>query len=124
MIGIASRNHSLAFIVPRKTKRHFNEYFRRLGQPRKCAPSLFAASIVVALQISKWIPSSIVIDAEYEGQEDFISSFIVSYFPESIIRIERIGRSSPAHEAAYTTHRGRREPDGIITRSALEDLFK
>ena len=125
VIGIASsKEASIAYVVPRRVKRHFNEYFRRIGQPRKCAPSVFAAAIVTSLQAGKWSPSIITVDTEYSGHEQLIISYITAHFPRAVVSIERIKRSSPAHAAAYNTHLNHRQPDGILSQHLLSKIIK
>lgn len=123
-IGIGSKDVQRAFILPRKVKRHFNKHFRRLGKPRQCASTLFAASIVIALQKSSLQPGSLIIDTEYARHENFIISFISFFFPRAVITIKRVGKNSPGHEAAYFTHIKKRKPDGNITQREIEKILE
>lgn len=123
VIGIANSDRSLAYVIPRKTKRYFNELFRRQGKPRQCAPAIFAASIVASLRLGKISPSIINIDIEYLGYGHYISEFINDFYPHTVIAIRRIGRSSLAHAAAYNTHLKHRDPDGIIPKTLLGKII-
>lgn len=53
IIGIGDQHAQFAYRLPRKIKRRFNEYFRRMGKAHRCAPMLFAAAIVLSLRKSK-----------------------------------------------------------------------
>jgi len=123
VIGITNGINGVSYIIPRKAKRHFNEQFRREGKPRQCAPTIFAVAIVTSLQLLKIQPSQLVIDDEYSGHERIIMALINSFYPDSIITIERIGRHSLAHAAAYNTHLGHIRPKAIISLKHLNKVL-
>ncbi len=123
IIGLANKTTSFAIILPRKIKRHFNEEFRRHGLSKRLGSVLFAASIVAACKIVKLIPDSLIIDVEYPGYDRLINKIISLYYPQAIISFKQIGKSSPAHEAAYFTHAGKRQADGKITKRELYTII-
>ncbi len=124
VIGIANKQIGYAFILPRKTKRHYNEEFRRLGISKRFGPIVFAVAIVVVLKIVKIKLGSLILDIEYPGYERLITKFIVMYYPNIAVSFRQIGKSSPAHEVAYFTHIGKRKPDGKISRKDLDIVIK
>ncbi len=123
VIGIANKKVSIAYVIPRKIKRHFNEHFRKLGQPKKCAPTLFAAAIVAILKKENIIPSSLIIDTEYNRYEKFIINFLQHFLSRTVIYIQRVGKNSPAHSSAYYTHTGHKHPVGVINRHDIQEII-
>lgn len=123
VIGIGGEKTSHGFVLPRKLKRSFNERFRRIGQPRLCAPTLFGAAVVAALQASGRIPSQVTIDREYDGYESLIIGLLALFFPRAIVVIKPIGRKSPAHAVAYNTHLRHRSPDGKLSQRHLAKII-
>ena len=123
IIGIGTNRMEFACRLPAKIKRHYNERFRRIGKPRFCAPMVFAAAVIVAINKSNVSPTHIVIDEEYTGYENVIKSLIVSEFPHTEVSIERIGRKSPAHKAAYETHLKHRKADARISKAEIRSVL-
>ncbi len=124
ILGVANKKMSISYVISRKTKRHFNEYFRRQGQPKKCAPTIFAAAIVIALKKEKINPGSLVIDTEYNRYEKLIRSFIEGFFSQTVVSLQRVGKNSPAHVVAYYVHTGRIKPNGVITRYDIMEALE
>ncbi len=124
VIGISNKQISIAMILPRKTKRHFMEDFRRRGISKRFGPVLFAVAIIATLKKSKTAPSGLILDIEYPGYERLITKVIGMMYPQAILSYRQIGKGSPAHEAAYFTHTRKRSPDGKITRKELEAIIK
>lgn len=123
VIGIGSKEERHAFVLPRKVKRRLNEAFRLQGQPKKCAPSVFAVAIVIAFRKAEIEPGSIIIDQEYAKHELLILDIVQTFFPQAVIELKRIGKRSPGHEAAYFTHIGKKKEDGIIQYSEIIRLL-
>jgi len=121
-IGIGNKSCQYSFRVSRKTKRFFNEYFRKHGQPRYCAPIVFSAVVIVALRKTKENITSIVIDTEYTGYEKLIHVAVSNAFPEAVIDIRRIGKLSPAHQAAYGAHLGKKKNVSVLHRNEIEKV--
>lgn len=123
VIGVANKEIGVGMILPRKVKRHFREDFRRQGKPRYFPPLLFAAATVAVLRKSSLYPTLLVVDSEYSSYENLIIGFLNSFYPAAVISIHPVGKNSPAHAAAYLTHRGRRSSDGTITLADLHAVF-
>ncbi len=124
VIGAANKDKSIAMILPRKVKRHFNEDFRRLGKPRQFAPLLFAGGIVILFQKCSIRPSALVIDTEYASHEGLIIQFLEVFYPLAIVSISHVGKNSPGHAAAYLTHVGKRKANGTITQSDVHGILR
>ncbi len=123
IIGIGSKSKQYSFRLSRKTKRFFNEYFRKLGQPRYCAPVVFAAAVILSLRKTKASITTVIIDTEYTGYETLIQIAISNAFPRAMVEIRRIGKLSPAHQAAYGTHIGKKKDVDLISRSEMQSMI-
>lgn len=125
VIGIANPKQSFSYILSRKTKRYFNEYFRRLGKPRRCAPLLFTAAVIISLKkgLGQDV-TSLIIDIEYAGYESLVRRSLQLFYPQAVIVLKHIGRLSPAHQVAYGAHIGKKKVNGILRRSELEAVIR
>ncbi len=123
VIGVANKQQNFALVIPKKIKRHFREDFRRQGLPRQFGPLIFCVGIILLLRQFKLRPGSLIVDKEYASHENLITSFLESFYPQTIISIKGIGKSSPAHKAAYWTHRGRRKADAKATEDDLHAIL-
>ncbi|MFH1028532.1 MAG: hypothetical protein V1791_11070 [Pseudomonadota bacterium] len=85
---------------------------------------LFAAALAILLQDYCKKLELISIDLEYPGWEGEICRHLLRQLPElrkDQICFIQIGKKSPAHEVAWLTWRGEREPDKRVTvRELLE----
>lgn len=123
IIGIGGKDFQRSYRLPRKIKRYFNEQFRRHGKQKRCAPSLFAAAVVLALSKSEQKVTNVIIDTEYLGYETLVRSIIARFYPRAVINLKPIGKLSPAHQAAYGAHLGRKKIHGILTQDEIETII-
>lgn len=122
-VAIANAEKSFAIKLPRRTKRQVFEYFRRIGTPKQFAPRIFAASIIVLLQKSKFHTQDIVIDIEYPGYEKEILFWITKVFPNISVYFTEIGKKSSAHYAAYGVFIKKRKADYVVSARELLHLL-
>lgn len=110
IIGLANHKESIALIIPAKTKRTLQEHFRRQGLTKKYVILIFTASIILAVEKSKFKIQELIIDIEYPGHEEKIIKHIKNYFKDKFeVYFSLIGKHSPAHLSAYGVHTKRRK---------------
>lgn len=114
IVGLANTEDSISIKLNIRTKRQLHEHFRRLGQPKRFAPKVFAGIIVFAIKNYNKDISELLIDIEYPGYEILISQILKKHFPELLVYFGVIGKKSPAHYVAYGVHKGNKEVDLIL----------
>lgn len=124
ILGIANKQASFTFVIPRRAKRVLYEKFRRQGKPKKFAPYVFAAAVSEALKRAPFKSSDVVIDIEYPGYEQEILKIIKRQHPETEVYFTALGKKSHAHFAAYGVHIGRKKADQRISATRLLELLK
>ena len=87
--------------ISRYTKRFLYEKSQTNKSTKTFAPLLFARAVVALLRHQRLIPDRLVIDIEYPGYEDSIVEIIRRYHRRIDYDFRSIGKSSPAHIAAY-----------------------
>ena len=124
IIGIANQEQQFTLIVPSRVKRRVRETFRRSGKPKLAGPYIFAASVVCAVKKAHFRLHDLIIDKEYSGHEEHITKIINSAFPELSVYFDLIGKSSPAHAAAYFTHKKQSKPNASASAKELQEILK
>ena len=92
---------------------------------------LFCISLYYCIKNLLYVPSLIVIDYEYKGNEDVIKSLLLNCirrtckeFEAKRISFGAIGKSSNAHAAAIDVFRKNRLPDKVLTLRDVESFLK
>jgi len=111
IIAIANYESGRAIVITSRIKRRLLEHYRCLGKPKKFAPHVFAASLVLMIVNSEFRVDELVIDIEYPGYETAIIDLLQKYSPKLTVYFSIIGKKSPAHFVAYGVHKGKRKPD-------------
>ena len=114
VIGLADTKtkNSFALVIPAKTKRRIQEYYRRQNLPKIFMIDLFTAGIILVLKKLHFKMNNLVIDIEYPGHEIRIIRQVQSVYPHiSSVSFSIIGKHSPAHYAAYGVHIHKRKPE-------------
>ena len=106
ILGLANKDFKFSAILPRKVKTRLYEIFRQKGLPKKFAPRVFAASVIVLLQKAKVRPSDLVLDIEYPSYEREMITNILKFYPKMHVYFTSIGKNSLAHELVYFGHKG------------------
>lgn len=129
VVGIANKRFSYSVRLPAREKRKLQRVFRQQGIAPLFPYRVFSALIYFAIRHNRRI-QEIVIDTEYTGKDDLIRLYLTRHVrrfqPKRTmphISFASIGRSSPAHEVAINTYRGRRTPDITIHSSDIIALF-
>ncbi|MBM3129914.1 MAG: hypothetical protein FJ009_14995 [Chloroflexi bacterium] len=116
-------------VIPAEVKRDCQRTLRARGvKSRMIALRIFAAGLLVLLESQMRELASITIDTEYEGREGEIRSLVLRFVSRQAPNLSRraivfrqIGRQSAAHTLAWETHRGKRNPDHVVT---LKELLR
>ena len=120
--------------IPAKVKRQALLYLRSKGKNRNAARYiLFAAAIFLLLQpdlvdIARR-RERIAIDVEYTGQDNVIRGILLQYirtecgFPADRIFFLQVGKSSSAHQLAWSVNKGDVNADHIVTWDELRNLL-
>ena len=125
IIAMANEEFACAATLTKETKRVLRESARTSGaKPQLHNVHVFARAIVALLLQTKdkVLVHELLIDEEYTGYEKQIRRIIVDAFPEIAVYFGRVGKLSPAHQAAYGVHRGRRESDGGLEHEFLQPV--
>jgi len=122
-IAIANTENWYTVEISSRVKRRLLEHYRRMGKPKKFAPHVFTAGIILAIINSEFCVKELVIDIEYPGYETEIISLLNRYVPGMIIYFSIIGKKSPAHFAAYGVHVGRIVSDQNINFDSIFSII-
>jgi hypothetical protein len=103
-----------AVLIPARIKREAINLLRATGKRGKnLYISLFAAALYQLLKNHLDRVDLIVIDMEYEGNEQDVKLMLLNLiwqryptYPAANITFHRIGKKSPAHKKALATYRG------------------
>ena len=123
-IGLANTESYLILKLTARTKRRLFEHFRRLGQPKKFAPTVFASAIVLSVKASIPSVSDLIIDIEYPGYELLIINLIKKQLPDILVYFSIIGKKSPAHFAAYGAHLNKKTADLTVAAAEILRIIK
>lgn len=102
---------TLSIILNRKVKRQLQDYYRRIGKPRKYTLEVFTIllfNLIILLDCQL-----LSIDNEYTGKEDIIGYCLQrlslnNNFNLPEIRFVFVGKSSNSHKYAYSIAKGSR----------------
>ncbi len=119
---------SRTILVPAQVKRILVEQLRARGKSKiRATLQLFVVGLFLLLEDVLPQVSLIVIDTEYTGYEADVEGMLLNYlrkvepeFSKERLLFQQIGKSSPAHRQAISTHRGKIRPDRILR---LEDFL-
>lgn len=112
VIAIANKQNSYTLKINARTKRALEKDYRLIGKPKMFKVKTFSYGIVYLIKKSNIKESYLILDVEYPGYENMIKDLIKNRFRRDfIIRFTSIGKSSPAHEAAYFTYKKKRKAD-------------
>ncbi|RME54627.1 MAG: hypothetical protein D6790_16645, partial [Caldilineae bacterium] len=118
-----SNGITIVIRVPSRVKKVGIRFLRQRGKSKKNATLLLFA-VCVFLLLEETLPeiSQIVLDNEYDGQQANLKAFLLrliwrsnEHFPPENLRIDSVGKKSPAHDAAWAAFRGQRRPDRTLT---------
>lgn len=111
VIAIANNESERAIVITSRVKRRLLEHYRCLGKPKKFAPHVFAAGLILLIVNSEFRVDELVVDIEYPGYELAIIDLLHQYSPKLKVYFSIIGKKSPAHFTAYGIHKGKKKPD-------------
>ena len=137
-IGDLSRAKVVAFsdhvswtiLIPAGVKRALMVQLRARGKSRtRATGQIFSAVLLLLVEDNTPQIGAMVIDTEYTGYEPDIEGMLLNYlrgvepgFNKERLVFRQVGKSSPAHKGAISTHRGKGKvkPDRILK---LEDFL-
>ena len=117
-------------LIKAKEKRFLQQVFRTMGKNKQYAIRTF--SIMIYYLIKTNPPPHLIIDLEYPGWEDNITSELINLFkrnsrnfnPHSL-EFKAIGKSAEAHWQAYHVFKRKRRPNIIITaKEILNEVYQ
>jgi len=121
-------------MVPRGTKNLIVKSLAKFDQERNRSKKmqvirLFSYSVFLSVTLSFRKGDRLLIDCEYDGHEDAITSLLIHLFRKfagikltfNDISFGNVGKKSLAHAVAYQTFIGRRKPERILS---FDDFFK
>ncbi|MDO8592223.1 MAG: NYN domain-containing protein, partial [bacterium] len=113
---IALANQELAFTAKLSAKEKKPLYERHLlkRSHRKFGWLEFAKVIKILAGMSGFRVTDLIIDFEYPSYEGLIAGWFKQYLPEVSVVFKQIGKSSPAHAAAWQAQRRRSPIQAII----------
>jgi len=111
VIAVANNENQRTIVIGSRVKRRILEYYRRIGKPKKFAPHIFVAGMILLIKDSEFKIDGLVIDIEYPGYEMLIIDLLHAYYPQLEVYFSVIGKKSPAHSAAYGVHIGKKNAD-------------
>lgn len=122
-----SNGEKYALLIPARVKREAAQHFHKEGRPKKqIFLLLFALAAFHLLKGHVDDSTVIVIDVEYEGQEQNIKALLLRFLdiekrnrPQIVFR--SIGKKSGAHLLAISVVRGKRQAHRTIT---LQEFLK
>lgn len=113
-----------------KDKRALEKLFRKNSKRRVFIYRVFALMIFSLIKDHLKSIDTLVIDTEYPGQESLIKNYLLSEvrkqypsFSSRDIVFKQIGKSSPAHDLAYKTFKGLKNPDRILRVDDIKSLL-
>lgn len=116
-----SNSKTKSLLIKAKDKRLLQKLFREKGKRNIFTYKLFALLISVLLKEDLSKIGQVIIDLEYQAQDNLIKNFLLQYlyeidknFDKDIIHFQSIGRGSNAHKVALDVLRKDREPDIIV----------
>lgn len=106
-------------LVPNKVKQAaFGLLWARQKTKKVATIWLFAACVFLLLKDYLHVIEHVTIDVEYAGRESDIKGILLMLirhecptFTKDKISFARVEKKSPAHDLAWTVHRGKREAD-------------
>lgn len=128
VLAIAN-SKTFSILLKAKDKRLLQDIFRTLfNKQRQYVYEVFSA--LVYLLLSTVRPKvRILIDKEYPGQEDLIKLLVLKYYddqgqtaPEDI-EFGLVGKSSPAHNAAYKVFKKKIKPTKVVTFEEVVEII-
>ncbi|MEW6610867.1 MAG: hypothetical protein AB1352_04575, partial [Patescibacteria group bacterium] len=123
IIALANKDVSYTHVLTKKTKRHLHEIFRKSGERKRFGPALFAAAIVSLLERTGVRSTDIDVDVEYPGYEALMQGMIELYDANAHVAFRSIGKSSPAHIAAYSVHKKENAADHAFSIDEMIDAL-
>jgi hypothetical protein len=123
---------SFSILIPAEVKRACLRELRSRGKSGTTLYlQLFAVALFLLLKGHLDKITLITIDLEYPGHSAAIKEYLLNLFTRAgstvsgeMIRFQRIGKRSPAHDKALYTLRGELQPDRTITTEELLAQFK
>jgi hypothetical protein len=121
-----------AILIPAQVKRRALVYLRGRGWfGKRAVLPCFAAGLFLLLQDIASQVTLITIDREYQGHEADIQAMLLRHmrqagleFSPDVIRFERLGKKSRAHQRAWGVQRGKITPDHEVTVEEFLEVFK
>jgi len=118
----------LTVLIPAQVKRSLMEQLRARGKSKiRATVQIFAIALFLLLKETAPQIGVVVIDTEYTGYEPDIEGMLLNYlreiepgFDKGRLVFRQVGKSSPAHKRAISTHRGEVKPDKVLK---LEDFL-
>ncbi|MBI2597071.1 VCBS repeat-containing protein [Candidatus Daviesbacteria bacterium] len=104
ILAIANIESSFITKLDKKQKQILFKKYSQNNQSKKFGFEIFAQMVVASIIKSGLTVTDLVIDIEYNKHEMDIAAIIRKSFPKMGIYFKSIGKHSPAHLAAYTTH--------------------
>ena len=132
MVLAFSDTESFSILIPAEVKRACLRELRGRGKSGTTLyVQLFAVALFLLLKGHLDKITLITVDIEYPGHSLAIREYLLNLFSRAgfnvsgeMIRFQRIGKQSPAHDKALYTLRGELQPDRTITAEDLLAQFK
>lgn len=112
-------------------KRKLQIYFRKLEKPRIFVYFTFCALVFLSIKNVARKISHLIIDTEYQGNENLIKDYLLRIARINGIEINKrdilfvsIGKESPAHALAYKIGKGRGKAKRELTASQVITLYE
>lgn len=114
-----SNKISRAILIPGSVKAKYRAILTGLGKSKKIRTlMMFAAGVFLLVKDYLNQLELIIVDIEYEGQEETIKNMLLSHiwkidptFPKERIVFQRITRQAQAHRKAWQVHRDLGKPN-------------
>lgn len=116
-----SNSERFALLIPAAVKRQASQYLQRQGKTnRQIYLYLFVLALYHLIKSHRGQVSALVIDIEYDGQEQNIKALFFQFLAvdrgnRTRVVFKSIGKKSGAHTLAISVVRGEREADSRIT---------
>ncbi len=111
VIGFALGNITFTAVLHQRLKKNLLRTYQKVNTPNFFGPKTFAHGVIEVFKAANIYPAQVTIDTEYTGYEHEIRRMFSSYFPQTEIVFQPIGKRSLAHEAVILVHRGKKGAD-------------
>ena len=117
ILAVANEDFAYTLKIPARVKRELQIYFRSIGEPKLFVYKTFTAGLFILLNAYNVKIDSVEIDREYSGHEELIGGMLKMLFKIFGVgsrinySFQLVGKSSPAHDAAYKVTAGKERED-------------